>query len=383
MAALILGLCINSRLFGFAYVIAFVIVLGLAWPWLAMRFVSASVEFDKSRVREGRGARIQITLRNRLPIPVFGLILQDGHRNDLHHQAGITLATIDYVKPFRTQLFDMEFNPQHFGQYPFDSAVLISGFPFGIWNSARRVVERNRLTVWPKTRQMAPMGDWGGTESDSNLTNGFFPIVNGELSGVRPYRWGDPIRLIHWPLTARHDRIVVCDRHIHQVTRVQIVAVASRGGSDNGDEWRDAIRTAASVAEHWLQMGSLIEVVLANRYVPQGNGAGHRRMILDALATAIPSSDETLDRLLRGSNCRRFGGDVQIVVATTIAIESTPPAALSWPHQCIVEVDNSYSAECGVSVKGASGRQTERVRDPDEKEHHGFVPDEEDRTWIR
>ena len=45
----------------------------------------------------------------------------------------------------------------------------------------------------------------------------------GDPLGVRPYRRGDPLRRVHWVLTARHGELIVRELQSNAVPRVQIV----------------------------------------------------------------------------------------------------------------------------------------------------------------
>lgn len=57
---------------------ASVIVLGLVWPWLALRGVTCKLEFPQHRVVEGDSVSATLTCPNRWPFPVWGLVVEQG-----------------------------------------------------------------------------------------------------------------------------------------------------------------------------------------------------------------------------------------------------------------------------------------------------------------
>lgn len=143
--------------------------------------------------------------------------------------------------------------------------------------------------------------------------------------GVRPYRRGDSLRRVHWPQTARHGHLVVCELHSLALARVQIVLDADPAahvgsGPDGSLEW--AIRVAASFAEDWIGQGADLELVFGNAVIPSSAAPVRSRQsrALDALARLSPDGSPPLADVLDGPACRGVGGGLRVVVTTDLGL---------------------------------------------------------------
>jgi uncharacterized protein (DUF58 family) len=184
------------------------------------------------------------------------------------------------------------------------------------------------MLVWPKTFPVGPI-----PETSGQGVEGFAPRdkpgTSGDVIGVRPYRRGDSLRRIHWPQTARHDRLVVCELHAHSVPRVQVV-LDSHERSHAGDgpagsrEW--AIRIAASFLEDWIGQGAEAEVVLQGRVVTARDGSIQARRVrmLDTLARLGSDGELTLPDLLELPACRQFREGIRLVITTDLGMNRLP-----------------------------------------------------------
>ena len=176
------------------------------------------------------------------------------------------------------------------------------GFPFGLWEASRPLEVAAPLLVWPRTFPVGPVPDAEGSQASDGLATRDRAGHWGDPLGVRPYRRGDPLRRVHWGLTARHGELIVREVQSNAVPRVQIVldshAAAHAGsGPDGSREW--AIRVAASLAEGWIAQGAEVELVLDGRSIlPRGGSARARsRAVLDAMARFRPRGDRDLAEL--------------------------------------------------------------------------------------
>ncbi|WP_165249969.1 DUF58 domain-containing protein, partial [Paludisphaera soli] len=147
------------------------------------------------------------------------------------------------------------------------------------------------------------------------------PGTSGDLLGVRPYRRGDSLRRVHWPQSARHETLIVCELECRATPVVQVVldldAAAHAGtGPESSREW--AIRVAASYAEDWIGQGAEVELIFGAKIVSAGPGStvARRNRVLDALARIDEEPAPPLGDLLRSPACRAFEGGLRIIVAT-------------------------------------------------------------------
>jgi uncharacterized protein (DUF58 family) len=94
----------------------------------------------------------------------------------------------------------------------FESRVS-SRFPFGLFERTQTIEpNQGELIVYPHPeqppvlQQLFPIGVGTGNDNDH-----FRRDIAGEFRGLRDYDHGDPVKLIHWPLSARHQSLVVKD----------------------------------------------------------------------------------------------------------------------------------------------------------------------------
>lgn len=159
-----------------------------------------------------------------------------------------------------------------------------SGAPFGfVWT-------RRRVTV-PLTRpiEVAPRRTTVGRAlPDTGTPDGDAPRISGAggdiVRGIREYRSGDAMRLVHWPATARRGEVVVKELEYPEQARLEVVVELP--GPD--DEAERTAEHAMGVLCAALERG--VWVVLHTRE-RAGGRSGRVTSPLDAgrrLARAVP-----------------------------------------------------------------------------------------------
>ncbi len=156
-----------------------------------------------------------------------------------------------------------------------DRVRVASRFPFGIILRYRDLSMPVEVLVFPALRDdgtvdaAAPGGDGGGAVRER--------AGGGDLTGLRAYREGDPVRRIHWPTTARTGAPVVVQRAGDAASEV-VIRVPD--GADERTIERACGRVVAAAAQ-----GDAVGLHLADRAVPPRTGSTHRRHLLTLLAS--------------------------------------------------------------------------------------------------
>ena len=78
LAAGLIGALVAPQGWLVCAVVLVVMVLGMVWPWLAMRGLEAQVSFDRRRCHELDEVTVVLEVTNRWPWPVWGLLVERG-----------------------------------------------------------------------------------------------------------------------------------------------------------------------------------------------------------------------------------------------------------------------------------------------------------------
>jgi uncharacterized protein (DUF58 family) len=282
-----------------AGVLVSVIAVGIGWPWLGLRGVSAQATFERRNVTEGESVTLTLEIANRWPWPVWGLALQGFFSQPgevaSHNSAELTkfesAGALACVGGWTSAQFEFVVTPPVRGVYPVEPPRLATAFPFGVWTSCRPITIHRPLTVWPKRFVLGTRPLPAGKQSMSLFVSDHRHGELGEFTSVRPYRRGDLLRNIHWSHTARLDRFVVKERQdcAYGVARVQVcvdkllLADRSPGGA-----WEWSLRLAASVAERLLDDHAQVEICVGQPLVTAQSGKPSKRRMFDELASVHP-----------------------------------------------------------------------------------------------
>ena len=186
--------------------------LGIAWPWLAMRGLEARIDFDRSRCHEHDEVTVVLTVTNRWPWPVWGLLVQRGFFCTVGTERQPDATALSQVAGWSNSRFEFTYQPPRRGVYPHQPPVLATGFPFGIWSTERTISVNEKLIVWPRTTRLRSVPMLQGDRLAATGSCIDRPGHDGDIIAARPYIRGDSLRRVHWIHTARRDALIVCER---------------------------------------------------------------------------------------------------------------------------------------------------------------------------
>lgn len=237
-------------------VILLVTVLGVAWPWLAMRGLSAEVAFARRRCHEHDSVPVTLVVTNRWPWPVWGLLVERGFFEKLANDEQDQTATtaLASVPGWSKTVFTFEFLPPRRGAYPLQAPILATGFPFGLWLAHRRIAIDDELIAWPRCVDLKSLPLLQGERLSA--VGAFVDRAgnDGDILSARHFREGDSLRRIHWAHTARRDTLIVCERQSAS-RRTIVVTLDPAAFSDDNVADRDlldcGLRVVASLCREF------------------------------------------------------------------------------------------------------------------------------------
>jgi len=275
--------------------VALTLALGYFWPALALRRVRAELSFNLSRTSEGEAAGAVLRVTNRWPWPIFGLSLERGFVRCAQSEADADKAlALDHVPGWGTTEFRFQFVPSSRGVYPFAPPLLATGFPFGLTRATRPVETAHPLLVWPKTFPLDTLLDSAESrEFDDRLSDRRAGDC-GDLLGTRSFRSGDSLRRVHWAQTARHGRMIVCERQGTARMSIRVIvdtdpSIHSQSHADGTLEW--SLRAAASVCRVYHAQNAHVECALGSTEIVIRPGEAGLRRFLDQLAEWTPADE--------------------------------------------------------------------------------------------
>lgn len=171
------------------------------------------------------------------------------------------------------------------GEQRFSVVRVGSCYPFGLLRRWRDVEVPDEVLVYPAADRQPPPTSAAADGPGLAVLGGVDDT--GELQGIRGYEVGDPVRRIHWGISARVGSPMV------------VVRAGERGGealvlvepAPAGPAREAAIRRACGRVEWHFRHGDSVGLDVDGEIVPVSNGAAHRRKLLTRLAL-LPRAPE-------------------------------------------------------------------------------------------
>ena len=220
-------------------------VFGVLIAKVGLRGLTCTRAFAKPAVFEGETGEMIETVRNDRPmlIPWLRVESRISPYLKLGGQDNLLVSDRTHACSLFTLMPYQQIRRRHRvaflrrGAYNLGNATITVGDPLGLFQSAREQDMDAPLLVYPRmldeSEMPAPLLQLlGDIASRRNLLTDPFLI-----RGIRPYQFGDPIRDIHWPATARTGEAHV---RVHDYTaRAQLLVVFN--GERKDGQWADRL----------------------------------------------------------------------------------------------------------------------------------------------
>ncbi len=191
------------------------------------------------------------------------------------------------------------------GQYQLKSVELTASDPLGLFLFRRPLPLASEFLVYPLPMEL-PEAFLGrearsGREIRSTLSRRGESL---EMHSTREYQYGDELRHIHWPSTARTGRLVVVER-AEPTDRTTWIALDLTHGSERGQPpyttLDTAARLAAAAAREALAEGEAVAMILPDQepaFLAANRGTDHYYTLLQGLAKAKATATMPLGEAL-------------------------------------------------------------------------------------
>jgi len=215
------------------------------------------------------------------------------------------------------------------GIFKVGPGVLAVSDPFG-WIQMRREISRqHRLKVYPKILACGLRERPG--RSSLTLRDDRAQMDRGEsleFFSVREYRTGDPVRRIHWPLTARRGFPVVREFTRDSVGKLTFFLDLYRKslvGIGRGSSLEYAIKACVAIANRALLQGHRVQVLAQGRdflHLPPGRGFAQLGRILELVLDLRADGEQPLPALLARGRHRIQAQDTVVYTVSPYLYQS-------------------------------------------------------------
>lgn len=156
-------------------------------------------------------------------------------------------------------------------------AQVRSIFPINFFVRSFVLPLERQITVFPAPRPCRAAGAEGKAQA------GELPLANkgyeGDISRISAYRGGEPLKLIHWKLSARQDELKV--KELSAAARPPVIVDPDHLP---GSGLEERLRCACFLVGSLLRAGRPVGLRLGGRTLPPAAGRAHKLRLLSELA---------------------------------------------------------------------------------------------------
>jgi uncharacterized protein (DUF58 family) len=337
----LLGGLLTGRdiLFNLAYLLGVLLIISFGWAWANINYVHISRVTRTRRTQVGRPLEERFTIRNTSRVPKLWLEMRDYATLPGH----LTSHVINNLGPNRTYSWRVTTMCRERGRYQLGPIRLSTSDPFGLFPMQRDLTPTSNVVIYPLTfdvHQFAlPVGILPGGDALRRRTH----YVTTNAAGVRDYAPGDSFNRMHWPSTARRNRLIVKEFELDPLADIWIVPdmsvyghVVSETNQAKGSGLPDWMRiedfrlpetteeytvsVAASLAQYFLRRDRAVGMLgygQSNEIVQPDRGERQLNRILETLAVLRAQGQVPIQDMLHAESHLFPRGTTVIVVSAT------------------------------------------------------------------
>jgi uncharacterized protein (DUF58 family) len=221
-----------------------------------------------AEIYDGTETLLQVRLHNRRRLPACLIQVQ---------MAGQTV-TFPLVERRSAQVRSLPVTFFGRGRRPLEAVLISSIFPINFFLRRRWQQLQGEVTVFPAPRRCLVPAQAGSRQSGGELrrpARGY----EGDLSRIGDYRGGEPLKMIHWKLSARHGALKV-----KELSAVAQEPVLLDLAALPGAHLEERLRSASYLVNRYLREQRPVGLRLGARTIPADLSAAHKHRLLTVLA---------------------------------------------------------------------------------------------------
>jgi uncharacterized protein (DUF58 family) len=313
----------SPAFYGLAYLWAGLLIAAWAWARLGLLGLELHRVLRSSRSQAGAIIEERFILRNRSRVPHFWVELWDDSTLPGHHASTV----ITGLGPHTSRHWVVHTLCTERGRFQLGPLTARVIDPFGLFINEKRFPQTADLVVHPYTASLptvilGPSQLPGGAAVQRKTA-----AVTPSAAGVREYSPGDALSRIHWPSTARRDRLISKEFELDPKADVWLVLDSQREVHCRLPEAADTeptqdtpfwarrpqfhlppateeycVAAAASLADYFLHHDrsvGLAAYAQQREVIQPDRGERQRERLMERLATLRAESDLSLAEALR------------------------------------------------------------------------------------
>ena len=216
------------------------------------------------------------------------------------------------------------------GQYRLGPWELRSADPFGIFSLTISYAQIEELIIHPPIHSELPIPLPAGQSSGRSRARERSWQATVNAAAVRNYVPGDPLRWIHWPTSARQDKLYVRQFDLDAAGDVWLLmdlqAGVQVGDGPDGTEEHAVLLAAALIgrARHENRALGLAAYGQEPQIITPGQGAGQEWRLLRTLALVSADGDTDLRLALHDLSRIARRGSAAVIITPTIRADWLP-----------------------------------------------------------
>lgn len=290
------------------YLCILLILVSWVWAFFSVRGFQMAREARVLRQQVGEIFEERFRVSNRSPILRLWVEIRD--ESQLPGKSGTRV--LSSIGPHQQRSYIAYSLLNRRGSFHLGPTLLVSGDPFGLFLNSRPFSHENQLVVLPLVIELQHFPSPAGMFPGGRAIQRKAAEITPQASSVRDYAPGDPLRRIHWPSSAKRDRLMTKEFDQDPQADVWIFLdafqnVHFRGSSEeraaqHGDQfwlWQRkmevklpadtfeyAVSAAGSISNYYIKQGRAVGLACASdvlTVIPAERGERQQNKVLETL----------------------------------------------------------------------------------------------------
>lgn len=321
LVVLVIPAVFLNSIFGYLPIIVALLMVAASYGYLQV--LKRSLNYDElsdlSNCQRGTSVDFTVKLKNNSPL-IFTRLKPSFYISDLFGADDTVTEEVITLAPFEERNFSFSVRFDHIGSY---SAGLKKIQIFDLMGLFSHTIENKndyQVNVKPKIFDVASLkiSNSALTESEKMIVP---TVIDGsDYAGVREYVWGDPIKTIHWKLSARTETYMTKQFESYGTVGLSIILDFYSPSYDREtlmSIFDSIVETGLSVADYAKETGLEYELVYNSRHGEKKKfSAGYITDLMELIgdmpkiSVAEKGERKALDLLREEGNARYSHGNI-------------------------------------------------------------------------